>query len=285
MLRSRFLAPLLALGSCFAFVACGDSAGTGGNGGSSSSAGGQGGGVQPEVCDGHAVTTALSFEDRTVEWGLTDVAGGRVTSGDLDGDGYPDLLVHNFYPGCSPEPCTPTREVIGQGTRRTFLLMNEPGPGGGRTFVDRTFESGFTAPADGSTTELKSSQLAVLGDVDGDGDMDLFSGTWNEAEENDPPTALELDRSEIYLNDGTGKFTLLPGSGVGFDKPRRTSSASFTDINFDGALDLWVGVHYSATGSLQAPAFYLGGGNGSFSDITSAAGFTTVFSAKVPMEH
>lgn len=279
MLRSRFLIPsvaLLCLGQ--AVSACGDDAGTGGGGGGSGGKGGQGGGggtIEPEVCDGHAVSSTLSFIDRTPEWGLVGVAGGRVTSGDVNGDGYPDLLVHNFYPGCSPAPCAPEREVIGQGTRRTYLLINEPGPGGGRIFVDRTFESGFTAPADGSTTELKSSQLAALADVDSDGDMDIFSGTWNEPNVNNPPSALESDRSEIYLNDGSGNFTLLAGSGVQFQSPRRTSSASFMDFNLDGVLDLFVGVHYSPSGALQSPALYLGAGDGTFTDVTASTGVGT----------
>lgn len=273
MLRSRLLLSSLAL--CLAspaFTGCGDDSATGGGGGGNGGNGGEGGKIEPEICDGHAVTSTLAFTDNTEAWGLVGVAGGRVTSGDVNGDGYPDLLVHNFYPGCSPTPCAPSREVKGEGTRRTFLLMNEPGPGGGRVFVDRTFESGFTAPADGSTTELKSSQLAALADVDSDGDMDIFSGTYNEPNVNNPPSPLETDRSEIYLNDGTGHFTLLAGSGVQFENPRRTSSASFTDFNLDGVLDLFVGVHYTPTGALQAPALYMGNGDGTFSDVTAGVG-------------
>ncbi len=245
-------------------LACGDDAATGAGGAGASGTGGAGGTVEPELCDGHASPTPLSFTDRTDAWGLAAVAGGRVMSGDLNGDGYPDLLVHTF--------ASNTREVIAGPDRRLFLLMNEPAPGGGRTFVDRTHASGFARPADGSTTELKSSQLAVLGDVDGDGDTDIFSGTYSDAPAGSPPTPAEADRSEIYLNDGAGNFTLLPGSGVGFSGARRTSSATFTDVDLDGDLDLFVGVHYSASGALQAPALFLGAGDGTFTDVTSGSG-------------
>src|SRR5204862_3388733 len=33
----------------------------------------------------------LRFRDATADWGLADVRGGRVSVGDLDGDGYPDV--------------------------------------------------------------------------------------------------------------------------------------------------------------------------------------------------
>ncbi len=273
MLHRRITGPLFLFSSLAALAsACGDDQGASGGGGSKGT-GGEGGTLEPEVCDAHAVATVPSFSDTTVAWGLTGVAGGRVTSGDLNGDGYPDLLVHNFYRGCSPQPCTPPpRETMGDGSRRTFLLMNEPSPGGGRMFVDRTWESGFATPADGAANELRSAHLAVLGDVDGDGDTDIFSGTWSETAVGDPPTPPETDRSEIYLNDGAGNFTLLPGSGVAFTQARHTSSASFSDVNLDGVLDLFVGVHYSNSGALQAPALFLGAGNGTFTDATSSLG-------------
>ncbi len=182
-------------------------------------------------------------------------------SGDLNGDGYPDLILHGFTPN--------TREVIGGDVKLVYVLMNEPADGGGRTFVDRTYDSGYATPTDGSTTELKASHLAVLGDVDNDGDLDVFSGTYSDVPAGED-TPGSLDRSEIYLNDGTGKLELLPGSGVAFDKERRTSSATFADVDKDGVLDLFVGVHYTATGSLQAPALYRGNGDGTFDDITKS---------------
>jgi hypothetical protein len=87
-----------------------------------------------------------------------------------------------------------------------------------------------------------------------------------------PPTPADLDRSEIYLNDGAGKFTRKDASGVAFENAKRTSSGTFADINLDGVIDLFVGVHYTASGALSAPALYLGNGDGSFGDVTVAMG-------------
>ena len=179
-------------------------------------------------------------------------------SGDLNGDGYPDLVVHGFAPN--------VREVIGV-DKRIYVLINEPAAGGARTFVDRTYDSGFARPADGSQTELKASHFAVLADVDNDGDLDVFSGTYSDLPADaQNPTAADLDRSEIYLNDGAGLFSLQDGSGVGFVQPKRTSSGTFADYDRDGNIDLFVGVHYSASGQQQSPALYRGAGDGTFTD-------------------
>lgn len=259
-LRLRTSLPLLTLtllgASSLGVAHCGDDAATGGSGGA--------GGTGPEVCDGHAVTGATTFEQRTSAWGLDGVSAGRVMSGDLNHDGYPDLILHGFTPN--------TREVKGE-TKLVYVLINEASPSGsGRVFVDRTYDSGYARPTDGSFVQLKASHMAVLGDVDNDGDLDVFSGTYSDLPAGAEETPGELDRSEIYLNDGTGKLELLEGSGVAFDKPRRTSSATFADIDRDGVLDLFVGVHYTATGSLQAPALYLGNGDGTFEDATDGSG-------------
>lgn len=214
-----------------------------------------------EVCDAHAVAGEASFTDTTEAWGLTGVTGARVMSGDVNGDGYPDLLVHALPPN--------VREIEG-GDKHIYLLVNEA-DGAGRRFVDRTYESGFAAPKDGAEGELKSSHFAVLGDVDNDGDLDVFSGTYSEVPADAAaPTPADLDRSEIYVNDGAGNFTLVPDSGVAFEDARRSSGATFTDFDRDGILDVFVGVHYSAIGSLQSPALYRGNGDGTFTDVSLA---------------
>lgn len=252
----RFGTTLLALLPLTALaVACGDSSSSGEGG----SGGGGEGGSEPEQCDGYDVQGETTFVDATSAWGLIGVAGIRVMSGDLNGDGYPDLIVHSLRANA--------REQIGE-DKLVYVLMNEEAGDGGREFVDRTYDAGYAVPADGSTTELKSSQMAVLGDVDNDGDLDVFSGTYSDEPAAAEPTAAELDRSEIYRNEGDGTFTRVENSGVAFETPRRTSSATFTDFDGDGNLDLFVGVHYSATGAPQAAGVYLGNGDGTFVDVT-----------------
>jgi len=228
---------------------------------------------------------ALSFAKRTSEWGLTAVRGNHIQAIDLDADGYPDLLVQSGGSARSP---------VGD-KQATRVLMNRPAPGGGRTFVEATVDSNFgvvregSKPADGS---LRASQLVVAADVDNDGDVDLFSGTYIDPNAYDPTKPLETestDRNEILLNDGKGKFTLATKSAVQqvpadvLPKPAApgagpTSSATFADVDRDGVIDLFVGFWYRAYGKgylgVQARLFK-GVGDGTFTDATPGSGLET----------
>jgi enediyne biosynthesis protein E4 len=212
------------------------SGGAGGSGGADST---------PAVaCDAHATTGPTGYVDRSDAWGLTaaGVTGLLLSAADLDGDGYPDLITHTWRPN--------TREVIGGEERLYRVLMNEPAEGGGRTFVDRTAESGYGKPVDGSTTEYRVAQMAIYGDVDNDGDLDVFSGVYTDGNAvQDPPTPADLDRSEILLNDGKGHFTLGPRSAVQTPGATPLAGASFVDFDRDGALDVFVGNWYGKVGA------------------------------------
>jgi len=214
------------------------------------------------------------YVDATERWNLGQgglkVTGNRLTAGDLDGDGYPDLIVHAITSNA--------RTQLDGGALLVRVLMNRPAPSGqGRIFVDATVESGLFQVRGGSATELRSAQFAVLGDVDNDGDLDVFSGTYTDPTK---PATDPGDRSEVMLNDGTGHFTLAPPSAPHPGPLERmpTTSATFTDADRDGRLDLFVGHWYEYYGQtyngLQAQLFK-GNGTGAFTDVTAAAGLTT----------
>ncbi len=122
--------------------------------------------------------------------------------GDLDGDGNPDLIL---------------------GTWRDELryFRNEP-EGGAARFV--LVDSAFVTLTRGSNAK------PALGDVDGDGDLDLFvgesSGTLN-----------------FYRNEGTPsepRFELVDDEYLGLDVGRRSAPA-LADVDGDGDLDLVIG--------------------------------------------
>lgn len=215
--------------------------------------------------------SALKFDRKTEEWGLGEVRGNHLQAVDLDGDGYPDLLVQN---GGSARSEVGAKQI-------TRVMMNRPRPGGGRMFVDETVASGFGAvrpeakPANGM---LRSSQLVVAADVDNDGDVDLFSGTYVDPGK---PDTDSLDRNEILLNDGKGKLTLATKSAVQqvpSDTLPPTSSATFVDFDRDGIADLFVGFWYKNYGGshlgVQARLFK-GNGDGTFADATPGSGLET----------
>ncbi len=228
-------------------------------------------GDAPPACS--ATDAGTRFSDTTEAWNLGEfglaVTGNRLTAADLDGDGYPDLVVHAVTSNL--------RESVDGGRRLVWQLMNRPTPDGQRRqFVDET-DNGLFAVRGGSTTQRRSAQLAVFGDVDNDGDLDAFSGTYVD------PTKPETDpgdRSEILLNDGTGRFTLAPPSATtpSASQLRPTTSAAFIDVDRDGRLDVFVGHWYEAYGrsylGVQAELFR-GNGTGDFLDATAGASLLT----------
>src|SRR5690606_7404840 len=144
----RTLAAIFALFSLTA--GCGDDdppsgGGAGGSGGSAGAAGSAG--HAGASCDPHAGAEP-TFQDRSASWGLDDPAldGWVLSAGDLNGDGYPDLIAH--------VPVGNLRAPAG-GKRFYSVLLNLPADGGGRRFVDATLESGYGIPRDGSTSKLR----------------------------------------------------------------------------------------------------------------------------------
>jgi len=221
------------------------------------------------TCDPHG-STGTTFVDQTQAWGLAGVTGNRIVSADLDGDGYPDLILSNDLTNVRDDTTQP---------RTTWVLMNRPNGSGGRTFVDATIDSGvFQVRGGGATpTQLRAANVASVGDVDNDGDLDVFSGTYVDPTN---PTTDTGDRSEVLINDGTGHFSLAP---ISDPHPSAsdlwpTTSATMVDVDRDGRLDLFVGFWYQYYGETyqgDQARLYRGAGDGTFTDVTSASGLTT----------
>ena len=139
------------------------------------------------------------------------VAAGRA---DVDGDGFADLLVASQR-GLEFLRGTPDGRPVG------------------------TLQRGWSAPE-----PLKHPQAMAIGDVDGDGDLDVwicqykipyqggqFPTPFHDARDGFPATLL--------INDGHGGFTDgTEAAGLGALRRRRAYSASFIDLNHDGHPDL-----------------------------------------------
>jgi hypothetical protein len=143
---------------------------------------------------------------RTPEKHLPETMGGGAVLADLDGDD--DLDVYLVQSG--PLPGQPAPD--GRPTNRLFL-----NDGGGR-FRDATAECGDAAH-DGY------GQGVAAGDVDGDGDLDLY--------------VTNLGPDVLLLNDGRGRFEEATArAGLGDD--RWTTAAALFDADNDGDPDLYV---------------------------------------------
>ncbi|MBI5494875.1 MAG: CRTAC1 family protein [Deltaproteobacteria bacterium] len=218
----------------------------------------------PELCAPGTAWAAgtTAFREATASWGLDALAveGTRINAADVDGDGWADLFVRRGG--------TADNYATDGGVRGTWLLHN----GSGTHFEDVTRQSGIaaarTAGADGGRG--RPAEVAAFGDVDNDGDLDVFTGITV------PNPATQPESAELMLNNGDGTFALGP-----VDSPLRRAAqavaragAAFTDVDRDGVLDLWV-TDNSVNYEPQQDELFRGGPGAVFTNVTSEYGLTT----------
>jgi enediyne biosynthesis protein E4 len=157
---------------------------------------------------------------------------------DLDGDGSADLLA-----------ATPNGLFLFKGTARGEF--------------DTPPRQVWTA-----NPNLKNPMALTCGDIDEDGDLDVFLGQYK------VPSLGQILRPHYYdandgfpsyllLNDGHGNFiNATEGSGLGRKRWRRTYTASFADLDGDHHLDLLVVSDFAGLD------VYRGDGHGHFSEVT-----------------
>ncbi len=162
------------------------------------------------------------FVDVTAAWGvdyvhdagfsaekhLPETMGGGAAVLDADGDGRHDL----YFVQSGPLPVGAARERTDAMPPNRLFLAN-----GGR-FVDATAESGAAA-------HRGYGQGVAVGDVDGDGDEDLY--------------VTNFGPDVLLVNDGAGRFADATES-AGIRDERWTAGATFFDADADGDLDLYV---------------------------------------------
>lgn len=204
-----------------------------------------------------------AFRETSQEWGLTDIdaTGVRLSVTDLEGDGWPDLVVRKV--GNTPN-------TFGDGGERTVWVLRNTGDG---SFEDVTRQSELLTQRSGDESDGgRPAEVVVWGDVDNDGDLDAYTG-FNRSE----TVGEKGDTAEIMLNQGDGTFELGPRDND-IRRPGeidRPAGASFVDFDRDGHLDLWV-TEYSSSGrhALQ-DRLYRGRGDGSFEEVTDERGLGT----------
>ncbi|MEM9069950.1 MAG: CRTAC1 family protein [Myxococcota bacterium] len=200
-----------------------------------------------------------TFAEVTSAWGLDGVRGLRLNATDIDGDGWTDLVVRQSVGGL---------DRFDGDERRTWLLRNREG-----VFEDVTQSSGILTPR-GSEAIGRPVELAAFADVDNDGDLDAYLAV-NTVDAD----AMGGERSEIMLNDGSGRFVLGPESEIRSpDRVDAPAGAAFTDFDRDGFVDLFVAQTVWTASSLvhMQDRLYRGDGTGRFVEVTADVGLQTV---------
>ncbi len=172
------------------------------------------------------------FVDITEEAGLRGLTAGdgRALVQDVDGDGLEDLVVW-------PTSVRPFRPKV---------LRQSRTPQGGVRFTDVT---GATQLA------LAEGINFVFGDVDNDGDADLFAGVSFRTPEG---------KLGLWMNDGRGVFTYAGTSGIaspvqtrlsGQDYYKEMAALAMADFDRDGFLDLYIGTWYGSSAAGDGQIF------------------------------
>lgn len=174
-------------------------------------------------------------------------------AGDFNGDGYPDLMV--------------------DGT----IAVKPSGPAKVGLYLFRGLSGGSLDPAPQEVTvdpalSIKSDTTLTAGDIDRDGDLDLWLGHYKE-----PYVGGSMPTPFYDANDGHPSFLLVnEGDGLHFTEEaaarglkeklhRRVFSSSFVDYDNDLDLDLLVVSDFSGVD------LYRNRGDGYFDDVTSNA--------------
>jgi len=183
-----------------------------------------------------------TFTDQTAVAGLDillnpELGGSRggMAAGDFNDDGWPDLFIGVF-------------------SHANRLFLNDG-------------EGGFKDATSGDIPDEGEAFTVAVGDIDRDGDLDIFQGSGS---------AGLTSRSQMLLNLGEGRFLdVTEAVGLGLELlGTNVDGAVFVDVDNDGDLDLIIGRATKESG--DEPLLLLNDGSGIFVDQTAASGIEDV---------
>jgi hypothetical protein len=229
--------------------------------------------VTPFAQDPHAPLTG-DFEKSPIP--AHSLYSEGIAIADVNGDGLGDLLVSALL--ASSTTAYGFRYYLNRGDG-TFDDLSVVGTAGGpigiAKFVVVDIDGDNDLDVVGTTSLLRnnhgvlvqeqlpattSNRMCVAaGDIDGDGDQDLFFGVGFAG----GPSR----QDRLMINDGHGVFQFAPTNALPVDSDN-TQDARFFDADGDGDLDLLLGIEQETANSGGA-RLYLNSGNGTFTDASA----------------
>lgn len=228
--------------------------------------------------------------------------GPKIAVADVNGDGLDDLYAcgaknqpgtlliqqktGSFVPGdtalfSADAICEDVDAVFfdANGDNKPDLLVISGGnevPANSHALEDRLYlndgHGHFTKSQNSFTQQYENKSCVAVADIDNDGDQDFFIGNLAS------PTAFGLPKtSYLYINDGTGNFSLASMNVMPLHSIGMVTSASFADLNNDGWQDLIVAGEW-----MPVKVFMNHNGIFSSTDLAGSTGlWQTIFTADV----
>ncbi|MBF0188290.1 MAG: VCBS repeat-containing protein, partial [Magnetococcales bacterium] len=192
-----------------------------------------------------------SFSLNTLTTNITHPTALSIADGDKDGD--LDIAVHTSSQGNlywmendGSQAFNPILVASGVGTTSTMRFSDLDGDGdrdmvvgladGSIVWYGNQGSSGTAAFRDsGQSLGARDGSDVAVGDLDGDGDLDLFVANGQEG-----GAADDTYRNQVWLNDGSGTFT-DNGQAGSFGNNDYNTSVALGDVDGDGDLDALLG--------------------------------------------
>lgn len=194
-----------------------------------------------------------TFSDEAALWGIDRLEHGVGSAvGDVNNDWLPDIYYISYGP--SDQQAQPGKCIL--------YINQGPDKNGQWSFRDEAQQRGVNEILD-----IVAGKGACFGDYDLDGDLDLYTATWQ--------FTTEDAGNRLYENDGTGHFTDVSAEVLPPDQPvLRGFTPKMVDLNGDRYPELLL------TCDFETSALYISNGPGkngrvTFRDETDRAGITT----------